>query len=226
MGNFDQFADTYQRVHTQNVRLTGEPSEYFAQYKAQYIARQMGARFSGSILDYGCGVGMLSTHLKEALPLASVDGYDISAPSIAKVSPAVRSQGLFTSSWREISCHYDLIVIANVMHHVPPNERQEVVARLYDRLSSNGKLILVEHNPMNPLTRWAVANCAFDDDAILLPLREATGYFLRVGLNVLRRDYIVFFPRVLAWFRPLEPNLSWCLAGAQYVLIAQRGTHD
>jgi len=32
MGNFDQFADSCQHIHTENVRGTGENCEYFAEY--------------------------------------------------------------------------------------------------------------------------------------------------------------------------------------------------
>jgi 2-polyprenyl-3-methyl-5-hydroxy-6-metoxy-1,4-benzoquinol methylase len=225
MGNFDQFADSYQQVHTENVRVTGENSDYFALYKARYIARRMGSRFSGRILDYGCGVGMISKYMKQALPNATVDGFDPSDASIARVDPEIRSQGTFTSDWAYVGREYNLIVVTNVMHHVPPAERQSVIARLRYHLAPRGVLIIVEHNPLNPLTQWAVANCAFDDDAILLPTSEATEYVLRSGLEILCRDYIVFFPRLLAWFRPLEPRLSWCPAGAQYALVARRGTH-
>jgi 2-polyprenyl-3-methyl-5-hydroxy-6-metoxy-1,4-benzoquinol methylase len=219
---FDQFADNYQRVHSENVRVTGESSEYFAQYKAQYIARRMGAKFSGRVLDYGCGVGMLSGFLKEIFPQATVDGYDVSEASIAKVDAAVRAAGTFTSDWRQIISHYDLITVTNVMHHIPPAQRQETIESLKKRLAPGGVLIIVEHNPLNPLTRWAVANCAFDGDAILLPTKETTGYLRRSGMEVMRRDYIVFFPRPLAWLRPFEPQLSWCLAGAQYAVMARR----
>jgi 2-polyprenyl-3-methyl-5-hydroxy-6-metoxy-1,4-benzoquinol methylase len=222
MGNFDQFADTYQQVHTKNIRVTGESSEFFARYKARYIARRMGSQFFGRILDYGCGVGMLSNYLKQTFPQATVDGYDPSDGSIAKVDPRIRVHGTFTSDWRQVGRHYDLIVVTNVMHHVPPAERQGVIARLRDHLAHAGILIIVEHNPLNPMTRWAVANCPFDDDAILLSTAETTGYVLHSGLEVLRRDYIVFFPRLLAWFRQLEPYLSWCPAGAQYALVARR----
>jgi 2-polyprenyl-3-methyl-5-hydroxy-6-metoxy-1,4-benzoquinol methylase len=225
MGNFDHFADTYQQVHTENVRVTGESSEYFAQYKARYIARRMGLQFSGRILDYGCGVGMLSNYMKQAFPYATVDGFDPSDASIAKVDPGIRAQGVFTSDWSQVRSRFNLIVVTNVMHHVPPAERQGVIARLRDRLAPRGILIIVEHNPLNPLTLWAVANCAFDDDAILLPTAETAGYVLNSGLEIVRRDYIVFFPRLLAWFRQLEPYLSWCPAGAQYALMARRGTH-
>jgi 2-polyprenyl-3-methyl-5-hydroxy-6-metoxy-1,4-benzoquinol methylase len=223
MGNFDQYADSYQGVHGDNVRVTGETSKYFARYKASYVARRMGAQFSGRILDYGCGVGMVSSFLMQALPNAAVDGFDLSAASIANVDSALRVQGTFTSDWNDVGHGYNLVLVSNVMHHVPPNERFDVMATIRDRLAPGGVLIIVEHNPLNPLTRWAVANCAFDDDAILIPTAEAKAFVSRSGLEIVRRDYIVFFPHLLSWLRGLEPYLSWCPAGAQYALMTRRG---
>src|SRR5579872_2966466 len=124
MSNFDHYADAYQRIHTENIRVTGESSEYFAQYKAHYIARQMGSHFAGRILDYGCGVGMLSSFMSKVFPQATVDGYDISDVSLATVDPAIRARGIFTSDWSRLAPQYDLIVVTNVMHHIPPDKRQ------------------------------------------------------------------------------------------------------
>jgi 2-polyprenyl-3-methyl-5-hydroxy-6-metoxy-1,4-benzoquinol methylase len=225
MGNFDQYADSYQGVHGENVRVTGENSEYFAQYKARYVARRLGAQFSGTILDYGCGVGMVSSFMKQLLPLGTIDGFDLSAASIANVDSAVRAQGKFTSEWNELAHNYDVVVVSNVMHHVPPEKRLDVIASIRDRIAPGGVLIIIEHNPLNPLTRWAVANCAFDDDAILIPASEAKDTVSRSGLEIVRRDYIVFFPHQLSWLRGLEPYLNWCPAGAQYALVARRGEH-
>ena len=225
MGNFDQYADSYQGVHSENVRVTGESSEYFAQYKARYVARRLGAQFSGKILDYGCGVGMVSSFMKQLLPKATVDGFDLSAASLANVDSVLRAQGIFTCAWNEVRDNYDAVVLSNVMHHVPPDKRLEVIASIRDRIAPGGVLIIIEHNPLNPLTRWAVANCAFDDDAILIPSKEAKDFVSHSGLQVVRRDYIVFFPHLLSWLRRLEPYLKWCPAGAQYALVAQRGAN-
>jgi SAM-dependent methyltransferase len=217
---FDQFAENYEEILNQNIRLTGEDSEYFAAYKARHLARWMGTNFRGRILDYGCGVGALARFLKRELRQATVDGCDVSRASLARLDAELRAQGLFTSDMRELPHFYDLIVLSNVLHHVALEQRQETILSLRNRLAPGGRIAIVEHNPLNPLTRRAVAHCAFDEDAILLPRREAVRYLRRAGLRIAERDYIVFFPRRLAALRGLEPWLNWCPLGAQYALLA------
>jgi 2-polyprenyl-3-methyl-5-hydroxy-6-metoxy-1,4-benzoquinol methylase len=222
LAEFDTFAANYQDLVSDSVRLTGESSDYFAAYKAEYIARRIAPRKGGKLLDYGCGVGLLSRHLQNRLPGTRVDGFDVSQDSIDRVDATLRSQGTFTSNPRALGQAYDLIVLANVLHHVPPAERRDLLRDAASRLSDDGKFVIFEHNPINPLTQWAVSQCTFDADAILLPIRETRGYFERDEFPLIVCDYIVFFPRWLQRFRPLEPSLRWCPLGAQYAVVASR----
>jgi 2-polyprenyl-3-methyl-5-hydroxy-6-metoxy-1,4-benzoquinol methylase len=222
LAEFDNFAANYQDLVSDSVRLTGESSDYFAAYKAEYIARRVAPRQGSKLLDYGCGVGLLSKHLQNRLPGTRVDGFDVSQDSIDRVDATLRSQGTFTSNPDALGQAYDVIVLANVLHHVPPAERRGLLCQAASRLADGGKVVVFEHNPINPLTRWAVSQCPFDEDAILLPIRETRRYFGRDQFPVTSCDYIVFFPRWLHWFRPLEQSLRWCPLGAQYAVVASR----
>jgi len=219
---FDAFASNYHQLVTENVRISGESSDYFAAYKADYIARRVAPAAGERLLDYGCGVGLICGHLKRRLPKVQIHGFDISQESVARVDRSLQSQGIFTSNLKELGRAYDFIVISNVLHHVEPTERAELIEEACSLLANSGKLVVFEHNPINPLTRWAVSQCAFDDGVVLLPSRESLFYVRRVGFRVLWRDYIVFFPRWLAWLRPLEPVLQWCPLGAQYAVVVER----
>ncbi len=221
---FDRFAEDYAPILDQSIAVSGEDSTYFAEYKALYLRRLLGSFFSGKILDFGCGVGLLSRYLRKHLPAARLDGFDLSHDSISKVDPAIRAQGLFTSESNALGHAYDVIVVANVMHHVPPQQRPGVIQSLAARLGRGGLLSIFEHNPANPVTRWVVERCPFDDDAILLPPTETAGYVTTAGLQLKQRDYIVFMPSFLAWLRPLESSLRWLPLGAQYVTVAAK--HD
>jgi len=219
---FDRFADDYAPILDQSIAVSGEDSTYFAEYKALYLRRLLGASFPGKILDFGCGVGLLSRYLRKHLPNAPLDGFDVSPDSISKVDPVLSSQGLFTSDSHALGHNYNLIVVANVMHHVPPQQRSSVVQNLAGRLARGGVLSIFEHNPANPATRWVVEHCPFDDDAILLTPSETAGYVSAAGLRLKRRDYIVFMPSFLGWLRPLESSLGWLPLGAQYVTVAEK----
>jgi 2-polyprenyl-3-methyl-5-hydroxy-6-metoxy-1,4-benzoquinol methylase len=222
LAQFDTVAANYQELVDHNVRVTGESSDYFARYKAEYVARKVAPRAGGKLLDYGCGVGLLSSHLKRHLGAMRIDGFDVSKDSISRVNESLLRQGTFSTDLDELGHGYDVIVLCNVLHHVEPDDRQKVIREASSHLARDGKLVVFEHNPINPLTRWAVSQCSFDEDAILLPIRETRAYFQPNELRLLWRDYIVFFPRWLAWFRPLEPFLGWCPLGAQYVFVTSR----
>jgi len=219
---FDSFAANYQDLHNASIKMSGESSEYFAAYKAKFIARNIAAQPTCKILDYGCGVGMVCSELKKHIPAARVDGFDVSRVSLDQIDPALRTQGIFTSSTTDLDHDYDTVVMANVLHHIEPEARQATVSEAVGLLSRGGSLVVFEHNPANPLTRRAIKQCAFDENAILLPPRESKGYFAAGGLIGISLHYIVFFPRALKWFRPLEDILRWCPAGAQYALIGRR----
>jgi 2-polyprenyl-3-methyl-5-hydroxy-6-metoxy-1,4-benzoquinol methylase len=220
---FDPFADSYSDLVTKSVRVTGESSDYFAEYKARFLARVLAGSAVKRILDYGCGVGSLARHLVTQFPLASIDGFDPSVESILKIDDSVRGRGSYVSSSQELGSDYDLIVLANVLHHVKPTKRQAIFGETFSRLAPGGRLVVLEHNPFNPLTRWAVSQCAFDADAILLSSAETRRLFQMAGFKVARRDFIVFFPRWLAFLRRLEPLLHWCPSGAQYAILGIKG---
>jgi len=219
---FDQFAGDYKQVLDQSIAASGEYSSYFAEYKALYLARNLGAGFAGKILDFGCGVGLLSHFLKQHLPLSRIDGFDVSRESIARIDPALSGQGVFTAEETQLARDYDLIVVANVMHHVAPGQRAQTVTELANRLNAGGRLAVIEHNPANPVTRRTVERCPFDKDAVLLAPEETESLIRNANLHLSRRDYIVFMPRMLSRLRPLEPWLSWLPLGAQYAVLGEK----
>jgi len=219
---FDQFAGNYKQLLDRAIALSGENSEYFAQYKARYLAHVLPGDFSGKVLDFGCGVGLLSRFLKQHLPAAQVDGFDVSRDSLNRVDLALSTKGLFTSDMDLLARNYDLIVVANVMHHIPAKQREMIVQDLASRLAPLGKLAIFEHNPANPVTRWTVDRCPFDKDVVLLARSEISKYLEKAQLRLIRRDYIVFMPRILSWLRLLEPWLAWLPLGAQYALIGEK----
>ncbi len=217
---FDAFAGEYREMLDRSVSLSGESGEYFAEVKAHYLTSVLGEDFRGLLLDFGCGIGLLTRLLVKHFPQSEVDGFDISRTSVEQIELELARRATFTSNADELRVDYDAIVVANVLHHVKPEERPATMAFLAARLARNGRLFIFEHNPLNPVTRAAVDRCPFDEDAVLLRKNEAVRLLRNAGLKIERTQYIVFFPRFLRALRPLERYLGWWPIGAQYALVA------
>jgi 2-polyprenyl-3-methyl-5-hydroxy-6-metoxy-1,4-benzoquinol methylase len=216
---FDDCASSYDALHAESITASGESTEYFARYKLACLQR-LGLRSQGAVLDYGCGIGNLTEQLVTSY--ADVHAYDPSQKSL-EVARRRAPRATFHESADDLpNGRFEAVIVAGVLHHVPPRERPALLTQLRDKLAPRGKLVVFEHNPLNPLTRRAVSACAFDDDAILLWPWEAKRLVANSGFSDTRLDYIVFFPRALAALRPLEPKLAWMCLGAQVMVVGAR----
>jgi 2-polyprenyl-3-methyl-5-hydroxy-6-metoxy-1,4-benzoquinol methylase len=216
---FDDVADRYSDLHSQAVGASGEPVGYFAQYKIDRMKR-LGVPAAGAVLDYGCGIGNLTELLVK--DFASVTGYDPSAVSVEVARQRIPGATFFDDSTKVAEGDFDAAVLAGVLHHVPVNDRVDVIKDALTKIKPGGAVVVFEHNPYNPLTRRAVDMCAFDDDAILLRPKEVRQLMRDAGAASVTQDYIVFFPRPLSGLRPLEPALRLLPLGAQTMTVARR----
>jgi hypothetical protein len=89
-------------------------------------------------------------------------------------------------------------------------------------LRPGGRLLLFEHNPLNPLTRRVVNAVPFDKGVVLLRRRAAVRLVRRSGLRVRDAKYYFFFPRGLALLRVLERFMGWVPFGGQYLVVGER----
>jgi 2-polyprenyl-3-methyl-5-hydroxy-6-metoxy-1,4-benzoquinol methylase len=217
---FDAYAKDYERLHRNSITASGEQPAYFADYKVNCISRLVAPDYDAPILDYGCGVGSLTERLIRRF--SKVSGFDPSASSVEEAKSRAATATFYSDPEAIPKGHFGVIVLANVLHHVPPAERVALVTRLASYLvPQQGMLVVFEHNPYNPITRRAVAACEFDDDAILLGPVELTRLLSDSGLVGAKRQFIVFFPRALAGLRGLEPHLGWLPVGAQVMAVAK-----
>jgi ubiquinone/menaquinone biosynthesis C-methylase UbiE len=225
--HFDRYAGRYDALHRNSIRASGEEPDYFAAYKAEYVRRMVPAESRPRILDFGCGIGNSIPHLAERFPGAELTGVDVSGDSLELargLHPRVRFERIEGESLPLPDACVDIAIAACVFHHIPPPQRAHWVAELRRVLVPGGRLVVFEHNPLNPVTQRVVAACEFDDDAILLPKGETLGLLRTAGFEAVGADYIVFFPRALAALRPVERHLAWLPAGAQYAAHGQVGS--
>ena len=225
MNEFDKHAGSYAEMLDRSLAPIGGFDEYYTRRKVRWVAAAVAGARVGAVLDFGCGIGSTIGLLREAFPAVRLAGTDVSASSIAEAArrhPGERFHVLDDEFVREHAGAYDVVYIANVFHHVPPASRVEVMGKVAALLAPGGRLFFFEHNPLNPLTRWVVSRCEFDEDAILLPARESRALVRAAGLERARLGYLLFFPPALARLAGLERSLRWLPMGAQYCLEARK----
>jgi SAM-dependent methyltransferase len=223
---FDLHADTYDADLNQALSLSGEDKDYFAsrrvQWAAQCIAklRQRPSR----ILDYGCGIGDTSRLLQTAFEAQSVIGVDISERSIEL---AAKRNGTATCQFSSFADYsqmesIDLAYCNGVFHHIPLTTRSSAVEYIFSRLRPGGLFSFWENNPWNPGTRYIMAQCVFDHDAVMIPPPQAKTLLREHGFEIVRTDFCFFFPRFLKGLRFLESSLSSVPFGGQYQVLCRK----
>lgn len=224
---FDRYAARYRDLHNASITASGEESEYFAQYKADVAMRKLGpaALTTIKVLDFGTGIGGSIAPLRRALPNAELHGADISSESVAMAEGSHGNHASFAVICNNLlpypDASFDLVFVACVYHHIPVEQRGHWTAEIRRVLKPGGHLLVFEHNMLNPLTRKVVRDCEFDRDAILLPRRELLCLVGQQPFHAVKAQYIVFFPKMLSFFRPAESSMGWLPLGAQYYVHAR-----
>ncbi len=228
VAEFDKFADEYLAIHTENLKLSGETPDYFARYKIDELRRRWSAGHRPeprAILDFGSGVGASLPHLARAFPTAALTAIDVSERSleISKQRYPELGRRVLYSGDGELpleAAGFDLIFTACVFHHIDAAQHVELFGRLRKLLRPGGALVVFEHNPVNPVTRYIVATCPFDANAVLIPGPVLKARLGEAGFTTVEVRYTGFFPRALAALRSAEPWLAWLPVGAQHYAFA------
>lgn len=225
---FDSYADTYYEEHKKNIKITGEDPEYFAEYKIADLARHFSKVKTpiSRIADFGSGIGNSIPYFRRYFPDATLSCIDVSARSIRQAQdrfPGKESFLLIESERIPIEdASQDIVFSACVFHHISPDDHERWLTELLRITRPGGVLAIYEHNPLNPLTVRAFNTCPLDKNAVLIRAGNLRRACLAVGWSSVSIAYRLFFPRSLAYLRPLEPRLGWLCIGAQYRLLALR----
>jgi 2-polyprenyl-3-methyl-5-hydroxy-6-metoxy-1,4-benzoquinol methylase len=214
---FDAHVGRYHDMHSAALTVSGEDPEYFAHYKFEVLQDIIG-KDETPILDYGCGIGNV-THLLAAAR-GHVHGYDPSAKSVGVARERAPSANFYDNLEDVPRGTFGTVVLANVLHHVPPPQRADVINGIVPLLAPGGRVVIIEHNRWNPLTVQAVRRCEFDKGVTLLSKPEITALLQACGLEKPGYRFIVFFPHVLRHLRRIEPKLGSVPLGAQVCVWA------
>lgn len=226
-GDFDRYRHTYRDEVQRSIRFSGQDVGFFTDVKADLLvdlaARRWGDPAGLSVLDVGCGVGLTDAALEGRF--GSIHGVDVSEGAVAEAAVANpwATYGSYDGSTLPFDDDaFDLAFAICVLHHVDPPDRIAFAGEMRRVVRPGGLVVLIEHNPLNPLTRVAVSRCDFDDGVVLLRRKAARDLMLANGLRPVELPYVLFFPWRVAWLRRAERGLTWLPLGAQYIAVGRK----
>ena len=115
------------------------------------------------------------------------------------------------------TAHSTLAFAVCVAHHVPPEHWPSFFAEMRRVVRPGGVVAVIEHNPLNPLTRLAVLRCPFDQDAVLISRRKAGRLLQAAGLTEIEGKHFLMFPFANTVARKVEGWFAGAPLGAQYI---------
>lgn len=224
--DFDQFAVDYAKIHNQNLKISGGTTDMFSQERVALVCQQEDTDQAQKILDFGCGEGSTEVYFNSLWPKSRVEGIDISAAEIKVAQQRRLKRARFrifdgqTIPFPDET--FDIVFVAGVLHHVNFKYHRKQLKEMYRVLKPGGRLYIYEHNPINPLTKYLVATCEFDRDAILLPYTYLKEMARKAHFRQLTTNFLIFWPRFhfFRWLIKSEKYLAWLPLGGKYYLRA------
>ena len=224
--SFDRYKDTYAQEVEHSIGFIHQKHDFFTRSKAlhllQLVRAHLGDPSELSILDVGCGVG--ATDALIAPHFHSVRGVDVAAGVLEKAGHANPGVDYVAYDGSTLPFEQDTVDVSFaicVLHHVDPAARQRFVAEMHRVTRPGGLIAIFEHNPWNPLTRLAVARCEFDEDVVLLGIREVERLMEVNQVDVVERRFILFLPWLMSLSQMFDRLLARVPLGAQHVVVGK-----
>ncbi|HUW85966.1 MAG TPA: class I SAM-dependent methyltransferase [Methanoregula sp.] len=193
---------------------------YFSRHKIAILKKILPEK-PRKILEYGCGIGNNLYFIRQFFPDTQVWGCDTSEKSIEAARKQFPDIQFFLIPDRRDSCQqFDCVLVGDVIHHIPPNQRDYYMERIADYIRPGGHCVIFEHNPYNPLTRLLVSTCPFDAHAELITLRQMKDLLTTHRFKITDSKYCFYFPEFLERFNCFEDCLSKIPFGGKYYVLA------
>jgi ubiquinone/menaquinone biosynthesis C-methylase UbiE len=222
---FDAYASDYAELIRDPIREKfASGSRFFFERKIQVIRdffnRAGIDTHDLSWLDAGCGQGDLMrcglSYFKTAVGCDPSQGMLKSCEDLQVRHQAELEKLPFSDE------SFDFVTAVCVYHHIPYDRRHLMTAEALRVLRPKGIFCIIEHNPLNPVTRLIVARTTVDADALLLTARESQK-LLSACSKVLGRRYFLLFPeRFYRFGHTVENLLGNVPLGGQYAVFSQK----
>jgi SAM-dependent methyltransferase len=222
---FDDYAAEYDALLDDPVRRRFAPGNtFFVTRKVEVILDLLrgAGRDPHTLrwLDVGCGRGEL---LKGARAhFSHVRGCDVSTAMLAHAAPidVVVQQDPNRLPFGE--GEFDFVTAVCVFHHVEPTGRPALLAEMTRVLSPGGVMMIIEHNPLNPVTRLIVSRTPVDQDAQLLSAAAVRRLFAHARIESVASEHFLLLPESLyRHASAIEHLCSRVPLGGQYAVLGK-----
>jgi 2-polyprenyl-3-methyl-5-hydroxy-6-metoxy-1,4-benzoquinol methylase len=220
---FDQHAKSYSSRINEALAPFAKVHDFFTRRKVSILQSVFAsARRDPSIkaLDVGCGVGLIHPYLCD--PALDLQGIDVSEASIGvarSTNPTVQYQVYGGEALPFETGHFDCAFAICVLHHVPAPQWPNFIEEMRRVVRPGGRILLIEHNPLNLGTQWVVNTCELDENAKLIFPGKMRRLFRGARLEQVRNSYFLFTPFSHPFFKTLDRWFSWLPLGAQYFAV-------
>jgi len=146
------FYDEFLRSRMVNYRLEGNLRIEKAVARILPLLRR-----NSRVLDFGCGIGMVSEKMADAVPEGKVVAVDVSAENVWYANQTIRKRNLVflevdtVADWDEIRSHidapFDMVVMVDVIEHIPEDERPALLRSLRSICGKHALLVLAYPSP-------------------------------------------------------------------------------
>jgi len=226
MIDFNEYVDNYEELHTKNIKQSGFKPAYFDEHKIKTLSndffRNKQSNKKIRFLNFGCGIGKSEIYINQYFRNVEITSVDISIKSILKAKARnVQFKNIDFKHFTELQelyfdSKFDVIFLANVLHHIPVNLHLNTLSFLKSQLDQDGYFYLFEHNPKNFLTKKAFHSCEFDMGCEMISDKTIIQMLKNTGYHNIKRKFILFFPKFFHFLIPLEKYLYFLSLGGQY----------
>ncbi len=222
---FDKFADDYAGAVNRSIDFSGMSVEHFVKGKAAHLHeffQKENIGRSDQVLDIGCGVGQYERLLATRY---TITGIDTSSSSILEAQTHTSGATFLTYDGSDLpfeSNSFRCAFTVCVVHHVPLSSRSRFINEVHRVLQPGGVFLVYEHNPWNPMTRWAVERCVFDKDAILVSRGYAVSWLQANRFSEVQSEFLFSLPPVSERMLQLDKIFRRLPSGAQYVAFGRK----
>lgn len=217
--NFSEFSENYEES-------LGFRHKYFIKTKCEELLGVLKQHF-GSVdglrcLDLGCGTG----EAEEYLGSFDIVGIDYTLGMLMHAREKNTKYDFLLSSACSLPIRdssFDVVFSMCMMHHIPDSrDRVKVFNEAGRVLKDGGLLIVFEHNPYNPYTRYVVRTCPMDRNARLISAYDLKKYYQNSGMQSITIRYILFIPFAIRKAQPIDNVLGLLPMGGQYYMAGRK----